>query len=52
MSAFFAIWRPFIGIKTLQNHFYLVEDVLSFNVKIFQEFDLGMSFLPLQVKIR
>ena len=28
----FAIFRPFRGIKTLQKHFYLVGEVLSFNL--------------------
>ena len=27
-----AIFRPLRGIKTLQKHFYLVEEVLSFNL--------------------
>ena len=32
MLAFFAIFRPLRGIKTLQKHFYLVEEVLSFDL--------------------
>ena len=28
----FAIFNPFTGSKTLQKHFYLVEEVLSFNL--------------------
>ena len=28
----FVIFRPFRGIKTLQKHFYLVEEVLSFDL--------------------
>ena len=31
-SAFFAIFRPFRGSKTLQKHFFLVEDVLSLDL--------------------
>ena len=31
-SAFFAIFRPLTGSKTLQKHFYLVENVLSFGL--------------------
>ena len=30
MLAIFAIFRPLRGIKTLQKHFYLIEEVLSF----------------------
>ena len=29
---FFAIFKPLTGIKTLLNYFYLVEEVLSFNL--------------------
>ena len=32
MSKLFAIFMPLKGIKTLQKHFYLVEEVLSFNL--------------------
>ena len=32
MLAFFEIFRPLRGIKTLQEYFYLVEEVLSFNL--------------------
>ena len=32
MSAFFAIFRLLRGIKTLQYHFYLVEEVLNFDL--------------------
>ena len=28
----FAIYRPLTGSKTLQKHFFLVEEVLSFNL--------------------
>ena len=28
----FVIFRPLTGIKTLQKHFYLVEEVLSFGL--------------------
>ena len=32
MSAFFVIFRLLRGIKTLQKHFYLGEEVLSFDL--------------------
>ena len=28
----FTIFRPLRGIKTLQEHFYIVEEILSFNL--------------------
>ena len=31
-GTFFAVFKPFTGTKTLKNHFYLVEEVLSFNL--------------------
>ena len=31
-SVFFCHFRPLRGIKTLQKHFYLVEEVLSFDL--------------------
>ena len=31
-SAFFAIFRPFTGNKTSSNYFFLVEEVLSFDL--------------------
>ena len=32
MLVFFAIFRPITTIKTLKKNFYLVEEVLSFNL--------------------
>ena len=32
MLVFFAIFRPLRCIKTLQKHFYLVQEVLSFDL--------------------
>ena len=29
---FFAVIKPLLGSKTLQKHFYLVEEVLSFDL--------------------
>ena len=31
-GTFFAIFKPFTGSKTLQKHFYFVEEVLSFDL--------------------
>ena len=31
-GTFFAIFKQLTGFKTLQKHFYLVEEVLSFNL--------------------
>ena len=34
MLALFAILRPLKGIKTLEKHFYLIEEVLSFELGV------------------
>ena len=31
-DTFFAIFKPLTGSKTLQKHFYLVEEILSFHL--------------------
>ena len=31
-GTFFAVFKPLTGIKTLSNYFYLVEEVLSFDL--------------------
>ena len=33
-GTFFAIFRPITDNKTLQKYFYLVEEVLSFNLQV------------------
>ena len=48
VSNFWHIFRPFTGYKTSPNYFFLVEELLSFNlvgyVKIGQELASEMDF--------
>ena len=44
MSAFFAIFRPLTGNKTSSNYFFLVEEVLSFDLVVICENRLRIGF--------
>ena len=44
MSAFFAIFWPLRGIRTLHKYFYLVEEVLSFNLVVICKIQLSIGF--------